>query len=123
MSFFDPFLFGYALLYLYLCAAATVAVCDFDSWALVVRCGLPTSNLSLFPATPFKQSSTMGENVRPSSFTIQRCPRISTSYKFADFRYRLPSMALQTVQVSVEPRLSTATHKVETALKDRSVVP
>ena len=30
-------------------------------------------------------------------------------------RYRLPPMALQTVQVSVEPRLSTA-------LKDRSVV-
>ena len=31
-------------------------------------------------------------------------------------RYRLPPMALQTVQVSVKPRLSTA-------LKDRSVVP
>ena len=40
----------------------------------------------------------------------------STSYKFAAPRYRLPPMALQTVQVSVEPRLSTA-------LKDRSVVP
>ena len=36
--------------------------------------------------------------------------------------YRLPPIALQTVQVSVEPRLSTAMHKAETALKDRSVV-
>ena len=43
------------------------------------------------------------------------------SYKFAP-RYRLPPMALQTVQVSVEARLSTATHKAEMALKDRSVV-
>ena len=40
--------------------------------------------------------------------TIQRSPRISTSYKFAAPRYRLPPMALQMVQVSVEPRLSTA---------------
>ena len=47
--------------------------------------------------------------------TIQRSLRISTSHKFAAPRYRLPPMALQTVQVSVEPRLSTA-------LKDRSVV-
>ena len=39
-------------------------------------------------------------------------------------RYRLPPMALQTVQVSVEPHLSTAMHKAETALimKDHSVV-
>ena len=54
----------------------------------------------------------MGESIS----TIQRPPRISTSHKFAAPRYRLPPMALQTVQVSVEPRLSTA-------LKDRSVVP
>ena len=42
------------------------------------------------------------------------------SYKFA--APRLPPMALQTVQVSVEARISTATHKAEMALKDRSVV-
>ena len=54
----------------------------------------------------------MGESIG----TIQRSPRISTSYKFAAPRYRLPPMALQTVQLSVKPRLSTA-------LKDRSVVP
>ena len=46
----------------------------------------------------------MGESIS----TIQRSPLISTSYKFAAPRYRLPPMALQTVQVSVEPRLSTA---------------
>ena len=56
-------------------------------------------------------------------FTIQLCPRISTSYNFAAFRYRMPPMALQTVQVSAEPRLSTATHKAEAALKNHSVVP
>ena len=44
------------------------------------------------------------------------------SYKFAAPRYRLPPMALKTFQVSVEPRLSTATHKAEMALNDRSVV-
>ena len=48
--------------------------------------------------------------------------RKSMSYKFVAPRYRLTPMALQTVQVSVEPRLSTATHKAETALNDRSVV-
>ena len=60
----------------------------------------------------------MGESIS----TIQYSPRKSMSYKFAAPRYRLPPMALQTVQVSVEPRLSTATHKAEMALKDRSVV-
>ena len=54
----------------------------------------------------------MGESIS----TIQRSPRISTSHNLSAPRYRLPPMALQTVQVSVEPRLSTA-------LKDRSFVP
>ena len=54
----------------------------------------------------------MGESIS----TTQRSPRMSTSHKFAAPRFRLPPMALQTVQVSVEPRLLTA-------LKDRSVVP
>ena len=54
--------------------------------------------------------------------TIHHSPRKSMSYKFAAPRYRLPPMALQTVQVIVEPRLSTATHKAEMALNDRSVV-
>ena len=56
----------------------------------------------------------MGESIS----TIQRSPRISTSYKFAAPRYRLPSMALQTVQVSVEPHSG-----LSMALKYRSVVP
>ena len=59
----------------------------------------------------------MGESIS----TIQHSPRKSMSYKFAAPRYRLPPMALQTVQVSVEPRLSTATHKAEMALNDRLV--
>ena len=54
--------------------------------------------------------------MRESISTIQRSPRINTSYKFAAPCYRLPPMALQTVQVSVEPRLPTA-------LEDFSVVP
>ena len=58
----------------------------------------------------------MGESIS----TIQHSPRKSMSYKFAAPRYRLPPMALQTVQVSVEPRLSTAMHKAEMALNDRS---
>ena len=53
MSFFYP-LFGYALLNLGLCAAATLAVCGFGSWALVVPCGLPRQ-ISLFPQPPHKQ--------------------------------------------------------------------
>ena len=32
---------AYVLLYLGHCAVATVAVCDFGSWALVFHCGLP----------------------------------------------------------------------------------
>ena len=71
-----------------------------------------TSREREMPVTSSISSRTIGESI----CTIQRSPRISTSYKFAAPRYRLPPMALQTVQVSVEPRLSTA-------LKDRSVVP
>ena len=48
----------------------------------------------------------MGE----SKSTIQRSPRISTSYKFAAPRYRLPPMALQTVQVNVERRRGNHMH-------------
>ena len=57
--------------------------------------------------------STIGESIRPSSF---HNPTLSTDkhVKFATLRYRLPPIALQTVQVSVEPPLSTATHNAET---------
>ena len=73
-----------------------------------------------------KVCSTMGESIRPSSFYK---PTLSankhTPVKICRFRFRLPPMALQTVQpaVSFEPSHSTAMHKAETALKDRSVVP
>ena len=58
----------------------------------------------------------MGESRR----TIQRSPRISTKYKFAAPRYQMPPMALQTAQVSVEPRLST--EGIERSLS-RAIVP
>ena len=58
----------------------------------------------------------MGESIS----TIQRSLRTSTSYKFAAPRYRLPPMASQTVQVSVEPRLSTARKIAQSC---RKVVP
>ena len=54
----------------------------------------------------------MGESMS----TIQRSPRISTSYKFAAPRYRLPPMALQTVQVSVKPRLSKIAQSCRTVV-------
>ena len=83
------------------------------------------SNLSLSPQPPLKQRPGCAQRWKKAQdcllFTNQRCPRIST-YKFAAFRYRLPTI-LQTVRVSIEPRLSAATHKAETALKDRSVAP
>ena len=68
------------------------------------RLSLCPSPLPRFEQRCFCTSRTMGESIS----TIQRSPRISTSYKFSAPRCRLPPMALQTVQVSVEPRLSTA---------------
>ena len=88
----SPGLFGYVLLYLGHCAVATVAVCGFGR-ALVFHCGLPRQISPLTP-TPLKQKcevcSTMEKASDRRLFTIQRSPRISTSYKFAAPRYRLP---------------------------------
>ena len=55
----------------------------------------------------------MGESIRPSSF---HNPTLSANKHVAQIYRSSLSAAVQTVQVSVEPRLSTA-------LKDRSVVP
>ena len=85
-------------------------------WSL--RLSLCPSPLPRFQQPYLCTSRKMGESIS----TIQHSPRKSMSYKLAAPRYRLPPMALQTVQVSVEPRLSTATHKAEMALNDRSVV-
>ena len=82
------------------------------SRAVIIKTkSLPVS-ATTFPTALPCTSHTIGG----SKSTIQRSARISTSHKLSAPRYRLPPMALQTVQVSVEPRLSTA-------LKDRSVVP
>ena len=69
----------------------------FGSWSLVFDCGMPRQ-ISPFPPTPSQtevsSTITMGETKHTSKtvvfFTIQRFPRISTSYKLAAPRYRLP---------------------------------
>ena len=113
----SPGLFGFVLLYLGRCAVATVGVfcCGFGRWFLVFHCGLPRqiSPLPRIPQSPLKQTCA-GESIQDRRlFTIQCSPRISTSYKFAVPRNRLPCRLFR---LSVKPRLSTA-------LKDRSVVP
>ena len=77
------------LLFLGRCAVAIVAVCGFGSWSLVLDCGMPRQ-ISPLPPTPSQtevcSTITMGESIHTSKtvvfFTIQRSPRISTSYKF-----------------------------------------
>ena len=98
----------------------------FQGW--MFHCGLPLPNFSPFHQPPLKiHNGRKRKAVVLFLFffflTFQRCQRTSKRYKFAAFRYWLTSMALQTVQMSFKPRLSTATHKAETALKDRSVLP
>ena len=110
----SPWLFGYVLLYLGHCAVATVAVCGFGSWSLVFHCGMARQIFPL-PPTPSQTEvcSTMGESIRPSSF---HNPTPSANKHVVQICRSSLSAAVQTVQVSVEPHLSTA-------LKDRSVVP
>ena len=110
----SPRLFGYVLLYLGRCAVATVAVCGFGSWSLVFHCGLPRQS-SLLPQPPLKHQCAprFGESIRPSSF---HNPTLSANKHAVQIYRSSLSDATQTVQGSVEPRLSTA-------LKDRSVVP
>ena len=117
----SPRLSRYVLLYLGHCAVpvATVAICGFGSWSLVFHCGLPRQNLPSSPSPPpppLKQKCTP-RWVKASDlrlFTIQRSPWLNKHV----LQICLSSLSavVQTVQVSVEPRLSTA-------LKDRSVVP
>ena len=117
----SPGLFGFVLLQLYLgrCAIATVAVCGFGRWFWCFTAGCHVKSPSS-PDHPIPSQtevcSTIGESILVQDrrlFTIQCSPRISTSYKFAIPRNRLPCRLFR---LSVEPRLSTA-------LKDRSVVP
>ena len=67
--------------------------------SVVIAQSLCPSPLPRFQQRCLCTSRTMGESIS----TIQRSPQISMSYKFAAPRNRLPPMALQTVQVSVEP--------------------
>ena len=111
----SPGLFGFVLLYLGRCAVATVAVCGFGRW-FGVSLLAATSNLPSSPDPPLeiKQTCALASSTQDRRLlTIQCSPRMSTSYKFAVPRSRLPCRLFR---LSVEPRLSTA-------LKDRSVVP
>ena len=109
----SPGLFGFVLLYLGRCAVATVAVCGFGRW-FGVSLRAATSNLPSSPDHPSRAQTDVCSSIQDRRlFTIQCSPRISTSYKFAVPRSRLPCRLFR---LSVEPRLSTA-------LKDRSVMP
>ena len=74
----------------------------------------PLSNRSVLHDHDGRKHTSTWESIHTSKtvvfFTIQRSPRISTSYKFAAPRYRLPPMALQTVQVNVERRRGNHMH-------------
>ena len=114
----SPGLFGFVLLYLGQCAARSQLL------LFVVLAGgfgvsprAVTSNLPSSPDPPIPSQtevcSTIGQSIQDRRlFTIHCSLRISTSYKFAVPRNRLPCRLFR---LSVEPRLSTA-------LKDRSVV-
>ena len=114
LLFFLPFCLGMCCFTWGRCAVATVAVCGFGSWSLVSHGGMLRQNSPL-PRTPSqtKVYSTMGESIRPSSL---HNPTPSAKKHVIQICRSLLSAAMQTVQVSIEPHLSTA-------LKDRSVLP
>ena len=88
-------------------------------WKFGVSLRAATSYLPSSPNPPPPQPpqtavcSTMGESIRPSSF---HKPTLSVNKHVVRIYRSSLSAAVQTVQVSVEPRISTAS-------KDRSVVP
>ena len=127
LAVFKPVVRVYVTLLLYLgrCAVATVAVCGFGSWSLVFGCGISTSNLPSSP-NPLSNRSVLHdhdgrkhtwESIHTSKtvvfFTIQRSPRISTSYN-------LPLLA---IGCRADCSGESVEHRLSTALKDRSVVP
>ena len=87
-------MFLHVLLYLGHCAVATVAVCGFGSWSLVFHCGI-ARQISPLPPTLSQTEvcSTMGESIQCKTVVFSQpnsSPQISSSYKFAVPRYRLP---------------------------------
>ena len=118
LALLSPPLFGYLLLYLGCCVIATVAVCGFGMLVFGVSLRAATSNLPSSinsTATPSQTEmfSTIGESIRRSSF---HNPTLSANKHVMQIYRSSLSASVQTVHVSVEPRLSTT-------LKDRSVVP
>ena len=113
-----PGLFGFVLLYTWAAARSQLLLFVVLAGGFGVSLGDATSNLPSSPDHPIPSQtdvcSTIGESIQDRRlFTIQCSPRISTSYKFAVPRNRLPCRLFR---LSVEPHLSTA-------LKDRPVVP
>ena len=100
----SPGLFGCC--FTWATAVATVAVCGFGSWFLVFHCGKPRK-ISPLPPTPSQTEvcSTMGESIIPS---FLHNPTPSAKKHVVQFCRSSLSAAMQTVQVSVEPHLSTA---------------
>ena len=119
LAVFSTRLFGHVLLYLGRCAVATVAVCGFGSWSLVFYCGMPRQ-ISPLPPTPSQTEvcSTMGESIRPSSF---HNPMPSANKHVVQICRSSLSAAVQTVQVSVEPHLSTALLSRAVIIKTKSL--
>ena len=105
----SPGLFGYVLLYLGHCAVATVAVCDFGSWALVFHCGLPRRISPLPPTTnPLSNTSVLHDGRKHKTVVFSQSNALRDLNKHVvQICPSSLSAAVHTVQVSVEPRLST----------------
>ena len=112
----SPGLFGFVLLYLGHCAVATVAVSGFGQVGFGVSLRAASSNLPSSPNRFPSQTevcSTIGESIQDRRlFTIQRSPRISTSYTSQ-------SVAVQTVQVE---RRTSPFNGIERSLSRAAVI-
>ena len=112
----SPGLFGFVLNNTWAAARSQLLLFVILAGGLVFRCGLPRQISPLPRITPRRSNRRVLQHTRPSTFRnpmLSANIRLSTSYKFAVPRSRLPCRLFR---LSVEPRLSTA-------LKDRSVVP
>ena len=113
LAVFSPGLFGFVLILLGPLRGRNCCCLWFWQvvWCFTAGCHVKSP---LFPGSPLGDQTDVCSSIQDRRlFTIQYSSRISTSYKLAVPRSRLPCRLFR---LSVEPRLSTA-------LKDRSVVP
>ena len=89
-------------------------------WCFTAGCHFKSLPLPPTPSQTEAKFLLNGGRKHKIVFLLQskRCSQISTSYKYAAFRFWQPPI-LQTVHASIEPRLSTAT---QTLKRHRSVV-